>query len=93
MAAACLGCGGGRVEALLDCGAQPPSNRFVRAGDAGQDAHALRIGQCQDCALIQLQDPMSPAMLSVVPDDRLAPMDAVFSTPSPLFPREWCVEL
>lgn len=63
MAAACLGCGGGRVEALLDCGAQPPSNRFVRAGDARQDVHALRIGQCQDCALIQLQDPMSPAMV------------------------------
>ncbi len=40
-----------------------------------------------------LANPMLPVLLSVVPDDRLAPMDTVFSPPSPLFPREWCVEV
>jgi SAM-dependent methyltransferase len=63
MVAACLGCGGGPVDALLDFGAQPPSNRFVKADDPGRDAHPLSIGQCQSCALVQLLDPMSPAMV------------------------------
>lgn len=63
MGNACLACGSGPVDALLDFGAQPPSNRFVKAGDHGQEAHSLIIGQCQSCALIQLLDPMSPAMV------------------------------
>lgn len=63
MSAACLGCCSGPVDVLLDFGAQPPSNRFVKAGDTGQDVHPLSIGQCQSCALIQLLNPMSPAMV------------------------------
>lgn len=63
MAADCLGCGGGPVDVLLDFGAQPPSNRFLREGDAGGDAHPLNLGQCQACALIQLVNPMPPAMV------------------------------
>ena len=63
MTAVCLGCGSSRVELLLDFGMQPPSNRFVKSGENGSEGHFLRLGQCQDCALIQLQDPMPPAMV------------------------------
>jgi SAM-dependent methyltransferase len=63
MFAECLGCGSGRVAILLNCGAQPPSNRFVKLGENEQDRYSLRLAQCQDCALIQLQDPMPPAMV------------------------------
>ncbi len=59
----CLGCGSESVLVLLDLGAQPPSNRFVRCGEVNHEAHTLRIAQCQVCALIQLQDPMPPAMV------------------------------
>lgn len=63
MAVDCLGCGGGPVDVVLDLGAQPPSNRFLREGDTGGDAHPLSLGQCQACALIQLVNPMPPAMV------------------------------
>ena len=59
----CLGCGSSRVELLLDCGMQPPSNRFVKSGENRSEGYFLRLGQCQVCALIQLQDPMPPAMV------------------------------
>lgn len=59
----CLGCCSRRVLELLDLAAQPPSNRFVRPGETNREFHSLRIGQCQDCALIQLHDAMPPAMV------------------------------
>ena len=60
--ASCLGCGAGRVEVLVDLGPQPPSNRFERADARPADTHPLVVGQCNACALVQLLDPMSPAM-------------------------------
>lgn len=62
-ASTCLGCSSRHVLELLDFGAHPPSNRFIRSGEASREFHGLRIAQCQDCALIQLQDPMPPTMV------------------------------
>ncbi len=57
----CLGCGG-KVNVLVDFGAQTPSNRFESPESVVADRHPLVVGQCADCALIQLIDPMAPAM-------------------------------
>jgi SAM-dependent methyltransferase len=54
----CLSCGGGAVVTLLDFGPQPPSNRFVSVGNVDADRHSLKLGQCEDCALVQLINPM-----------------------------------
>lgn len=60
--ATCLGCGAGGVEVLVDLGPQPPSNRFERADARPAETHPLVVGQCNGCALVQLLDPMPPAM-------------------------------
>ena len=62
MAAHCIGCGAGEVGGLLDFGSQPPSNRFERAATPERDGHRLALGQCGACGLLQLQEPMAPAM-------------------------------
>jgi SAM-dependent methyltransferase len=59
----CLNCNGAAVETLLDFGPQPPSNRFVPVGEVVLDAHALTLGQCAECGLVQLVDPMPAAMV------------------------------
>lgn len=46
----------------MDLGPQPPSNRFERAGARRAETHPLVVGQCNGCALVQLLDPMPPAM-------------------------------
>ena len=60
---ACIGCLVGRVAPLLAFGRQPPSNDYRLAGAADAAAHPLSLGQCSDCALIQLDDPMPPDMV------------------------------
>lgn len=57
----CLGCGG-KVDALVDFGLQTPSNRFELPESPVTDRHLLVVGQCGDCGLIQLIDPMPPVM-------------------------------
>jgi hypothetical protein len=57
-ASTCLGCAHGEVELLIDLGAQPPSNRFLRTIEEPVERHAFRVGQCRDCALLQLIEPM-----------------------------------
>ncbi len=59
----CRACGVGDVRPLLDFGPQPPSNRFVTAQDGHDDRHPLVLGQCQRCGLLQLVNPMPPAMV------------------------------
>ena len=54
----CLGCAHDTVELVIDLGAQPPSNRFLRAIEEPVERHSLRVGQCRDCALLQLIVPM-----------------------------------
>lgn len=58
----CLCCGGG-VDVLVDFGLQTPSNRFEAPEQPVTDRHPLVVGQCRDCGLIQLIDPMAPAMV------------------------------
>jgi hypothetical protein len=58
----CLGCGTKDVRVLLDFGPQPPSNRFERAEAGHAETHPLVAGQCAACGLVQLIDPMPPAM-------------------------------
>jgi len=60
--AGCLGCGTRAAETLVDFGPQPPSNRFERPGDPPAERHPLKVAQCGACGLVQLADPMPPAM-------------------------------
>jgi SAM-dependent methyltransferase len=48
---------------LLDFGPQPPSNRFERTDVPNRETHALVLGQCAGCGLLQLVNPMAPAMV------------------------------
>ncbi|MCE2949597.1 MAG: class I SAM-dependent methyltransferase [bacterium] len=57
----CLSCGG-PVDLLVDFGMQPPSNRFEQQATEQPERHRLQLGQCNGCALLQLIDPMPPAM-------------------------------
>jgi hypothetical protein len=57
----CLSCDG-KVSVLVDFGMQTPSNRFELPETPVMDRHPLVAGQCGDCGLIQLSDPMAPAM-------------------------------
>jgi hypothetical protein len=59
----CLSCGGNAVVTLLDFGPQPPSNRFVPVGHVDADKHPLKLGQCGDCGLVQLINPMPVSMV------------------------------
>ncbi|MGH6804762.1 MAG: class I SAM-dependent methyltransferase, partial [Methyloceanibacter sp.] len=59
----CLSCGSGSVQNLLDFGAQPPSNRFVRAATVDEEAYQLVLGQCATCGLLQLINPMPAEMV------------------------------
>ena len=59
----CLCCGAPSVAVLLDFGPQPPSNRFVTPHARDDDAHPLVVGQCPECGLIQLIDPMPSSMV------------------------------
>lgn len=61
--ARCIGCGAVAVEVLMDLGPQPPSNRFLRPGEASEERHPLVLGQCQGCALLQLIQPMPIEMV------------------------------
>ncbi len=54
----CRSCASQALDVLLDFGPQPPSNRFERPGSPPVDRHPLVVGQCLECALIQLIDPM-----------------------------------
>lgn len=60
---ACIGCRADLVELLLDFGAQPPSNRFFRPGEAHSASHILALGCCRACGLVQLIQPMPPEMV------------------------------
>lgn len=62
MAGACLGCSAREVGVLVDFGPQPPSNRFERLEAPPAEKHALVVGQCHACGLVQLIDPMPSAM-------------------------------
>ena len=58
----CINCGES-ARTLIDFGPQPPSNRFHKNSESQIDLHSLALGQCFVCGLVQLVDPMSPAMV------------------------------
>jgi C-methyltransferase-like protein/methyltransferase family protein/putative zinc binding protein len=62
-AASCLCCGTDSVQALLDFGLQPPSNRFGRPDVPDEETHPLVVGQCSECGLVQLVEPMPSSMV------------------------------
>lgn len=62
---ACRQCGAKKLETLVDFGAQPVTNRFLPAADAPEYRHSIVLGQCPDCALLQLLD--SPPARELVP--------------------------
>lgn len=47
----------------MDLGCQPPSNRYLRAGETCGDRHPLVLGRCTECALLQLVRPMPAEMV------------------------------
>ena len=59
MTVRCTVCDGVALRRSLELGPQPPSNRFLLAGDAGaEERHALSLGSCDDCGTVQLVDRM-----------------------------------
>ena len=58
----CLCCGD-KVNVLVDFGPQTPSNRFEQLDSPVTDRHPLVVGQCANCGLIQLIEPIAPAMV------------------------------
>ena len=57
----CRACGAA-TTVLVDFGPQTPSNRFEAPEQPVADRHPLVVSQCDQCALIQLDNPMPPAM-------------------------------
>lgn len=59
----CVACKVENVDLLIDFGPQPPSNRYQISADSDIDRHSLIIGQCGQCGLIQLINPMPVEMV------------------------------
>jgi len=60
--AACRSCGCGQVSVLLDAGALPVSNGYLRAGET-PPLNELVLGACRSCGLLQLVDPFPASIL------------------------------
>ena len=54
----CLCCGSTRLNVNIDFGNLPASNRFEEKDVEVSYSHPLKIGQCHDCMMVQLIDPM-----------------------------------
>jgi len=54
----CQACETTAVKILLDLGLQPVQNRYASKPHSEDYYHPLTIGQCQNCSLIQLIDPV-----------------------------------
>ncbi len=61
--ATCLSCSADAVKSLVAFGPLPPSNRFAQIGAPDSDSHSLNFGQCAQCGLLQLVDPMPASMV------------------------------
>ncbi|MGZ5790282.1 MAG: class I SAM-dependent methyltransferase, partial [Burkholderiaceae bacterium] len=59
----CISCSSNSINLILDCGQQPPSNRYLKEGELQVDSHPLAMGQCTGCGLVQLINPMSESMV------------------------------
>tara|TARA_B110000008_G_C16970350_1_gene563682 strand:- start:1390 stop:2625 length:1236 start_codon:yes stop_codon:yes gene_type:complete len=54
----CKGCEANAIKILLDFGLQPVQNRFASSPHSDDYYNALILGQCQNCSLIQLINPV-----------------------------------
>jgi SAM-dependent methyltransferase len=59
----CQGCGHIVLETLLEFAPQPVTNRFLVTQDAAEERFPLTLGQCPQCGLLQLLDPVPSAAL------------------------------
>ncbi|MDC1418089.1 methyltransferase domain-containing protein [Candidatus Thioglobus sp.] len=58
MSKSCQSCESSEIKLLLDLGLQPVQNRFASEPHSHDYYHPLNLGQCQNCSLIQLIDPV-----------------------------------
>lgn len=58
----CLLCRQTACSLLLDLGLQPVCHHFFD-GNQDEDRHPLRLGQCEDCGLVQLLNPVPAGQL------------------------------
>jgi len=66
MLLSCYFCASENIKQLLDVGQQPVSNRFLSAKGQREKRYPMILNQCQDCGLIQINNP--------VPADELRPL-------------------
>lgn len=59
----CRVCAGGSLEPILDLGATPLANAFVRPGTATEDRYALELIRCATCGLVQLSIVVDPEVM------------------------------
>ena len=59
----CLLCRKDKVQALVEFGPQPPSNRFELKSSPETERYPLTIAQCDGCGLVQLMSPMALDMV------------------------------
>ncbi len=55
----CRVCGRSELSLMLDLGEQPVSNRFLQHVTVKEKLYPLRLGFCESCATIQLNNPVS----------------------------------
>ena len=48
-----------KVKEILDLGEQPVCHRFLFSPKEKEYKHPVTIGQCLDCGMVQLMEPMS----------------------------------
>jgi len=56
---ACHVCHSNRIEELLDVGEQPISNHFIVTKAESEKTYPIVMNQCQNCGLIQINNPVS----------------------------------
>lgn len=59
----CFLCQTGKISQLLDCGPQPVCNRYLTGAQEEEFRHPLVVGQCENCGLIQIPNPVPAAEL------------------------------
>ena len=68
----CMVCGNDSVVQKLDVGAHPVSTFYLKEKRDIEFNHSLRLGQCENCATIQLMEPVRH-------NDLISPYDWIFS--------------
>jgi hypothetical protein len=68
MSTRCQACGHESLSPLLDVGEHPVANRFLARPDDKEAIHRLALGQCEDCATIQLMMPIPASELQPLVD-------------------------